>query len=271
MIRYPLKKLPILNLKKQLISKYGDNANTNGFYNQCIFVGGIIQSLRDSGYKVTTARKYSNAIKVIESSSFDLAIIDLGWYMDTSLPEKDRPSAGWMLCEEIDEKDVQRGKNTPQILFSSRFPKEPELSRIAAQRKKLPIFKEATDVVKNSLMAAVGFVESAMPGNSSTRNASDNSFNTELQHIALDTFREPIRDNRRWTLFTLIFVYISLCTLICGILLAFFKQVEIGIITTVASIISGIISSVLYKRLNTIQKTLETTRKEVLSQLEKRP
>ena len=125
-------------------------------------MGEIVQGLQDSGYRVTVARTHSDAKDEISRGEFDLAIIDLGWYMDFSIPEGKRPAAGWSLCQQIDEKDEANGKLTPQIIFSSRFPDEPELSREAARRQKLPIFKEATDNVRNSLMAAVGFVDATL-------------------------------------------------------------------------------------------------------------
>jgi len=110
-----------------------------------------------------------------------LAIIDLGWFMDSSLPKEERPAAGWSLCQQLDDKDEQRGKRTPQILFSSRFPKEPELSREAARRRKLPLFKEATDIVRHSLLAAVGFVDATLAVQRSASSASSSRFDPELQ------------------------------------------------------------------------------------------
>lgn len=148
--------------REKIIAQYGDTQQCRNFLKQCAFMGGIVQSLRDVGYHVTPARFHSDARRIINENEFDLAIIDLGWYMDDSLPETTRPAAGWSLCEELDEKDERSHRRTPQIIFSSRFPTEPELSREAARRQKLPVFKEATDIVRNSLIAAVGFVDATL-------------------------------------------------------------------------------------------------------------
>jgi hypothetical protein len=249
--------------KKQFFAK----SDNKPFFEQCIFVGDIIQTLRDSGYAITTARKFQNALKEIENSIFDLAIIDLGWHMDVSLPESERGGAGWKLCDKLDEKDLKDGRRTPQILFSNKFPEHPDLSWKAASRKKLPIYKVSTDFIKSSLMATVGFVESTAMSVSGKEPQGTDNFNHELQNIALDSFKQPIREYRQWTVFTLVFVGISLCTLITGILFTFLNKIDIGLISSVSSIISGTISAVLYKRLNSVQKLVENIRKELMDQI----
>jgi CheY-like chemotaxis protein len=158
----PPSDVPEREFRENLLAKYGDTQQNRGFAKQCQFMREIVKGLRDSGYQVTAASTYRDAEKEISEGEFDLAIIDLGWYMDFSLREDERGSAGWSLCDLLDDKDKRTGKLTPQILFSSRFPKEPELSQKAAQRQKLPMFKEPTETVRNSLMAAVGFVEATL-------------------------------------------------------------------------------------------------------------
>jgi hypothetical protein len=180
--------------QKSLLSKHGDNPQTRGFLKQCAFMEEIVQALRDLGDRVTTARTYNDAVKEVSNRYFDLAIVDLGWFMDFSLPAKDRPAAGWSLCGLLDDKDTQSGRRTPQILFSSRFPTEPELSREAARRQKLPLFKEATPTVRNSLIAAVGFVDATLSVQQSDPSSSPDHFGQELQNIALAFLREPLSD-----------------------------------------------------------------------------
>lgn len=148
--------------RQRFFSQYPKNAHNQGFLKQCMFMRTIVQALRDAGYRVTTARVHSDAKAKIRNSAFDLAIIDLGWFMDASLNEADRPAAGWALCDELDDEDKRLGRKTPQILFSSRFPSEPELSREAARRQKLPVFKEPTDTSRSALLATVAYVETTL-------------------------------------------------------------------------------------------------------------
>jgi hypothetical protein len=143
------------------------------------------------------------AIKLISEGTFDLAIIDLGWYMDSSVPVNERPCAGWSLCEKLDEKAASAATCVPQILFSSRFPTHPELSRDAARKQKLPLFKQATPVVLNSLLAAVGFVEATIAAQRGQDAADPRRFERELQDVALGYFKEAMADYRRWALLAL--------------------------------------------------------------------
>jgi hypothetical protein len=228
----------------------------------------IIQSLRDFGYHVTPARTFATAEKEITKTSFDLAIIDLGWYMDATIPQTERATAGWALCNKLDDIDVKKGRRTPQILFSSRFPDQPELSREAAKRQKLPVFKEPTANVRNSIMAAVGFVEATLATQQGNSKSAD-SYTQELRNISLSFFKEPLRDYRQWAVFTMIFVALSLLILITSITLVIFGviKVQVATLSSIASIVSGIISTLLYRRLSQTQKTVESTRTDLLKQI----
>jgi CheY-like chemotaxis protein len=170
----------VQEFRERIFAKHGDNPHNRQFVKQCVFMGEIVQALGGSGYRVTVARTYGDAAKRISDGEFDLAIIDLNWAMDLSIPEGKRENAGWRLCDLLDDKDKQAGKRTPQILFSSRFPKEPELSREAARRQKLPMFKEATETVRNSLMAFVGFVDATLAAQRSASSTSSSPFDEEL-------------------------------------------------------------------------------------------
>jgi CheY-like chemotaxis protein len=130
----PPSDVPAQKFQKQILAKYGDNPHNREFIEQCVFMGKIVQALSDSGYLVTTARTYGDAAKEISRGEFDLAIIDLGWYMDYSIPEEKRPSAGWSLCQQLDDKDQRTGKQTPQILFSSLWG-QPNYERIVRGKR----------------------------------------------------------------------------------------------------------------------------------------
>lgn len=148
--------------REQLVQQFGRKQQTLHFADQCRFVAEVIGALRDAGYLVTEARTFGEARRLAQESEFDLAIIDLGWFLDPQLGSKEQPAAGWSLCQFIDDRDALYGRHTPQIIFSSRFPTEPDLSREAARRQKLPIFKEPTPSARNSLLAAVAFVEATL-------------------------------------------------------------------------------------------------------------
>jgi hypothetical protein len=262
--------IPAQKFREHFFSDYGDSNQNRLFMEQCLFMGEVVQALRDSGYRLTTARTYKEATKVISEGNFDLAIIDLGWYMDFALPENQRPAAGWSLCDQLDERDKLSGTRTPQIVFSSRFPTEPVLSHEAARRQKLPLFKEATPVVRNSLMAAVGFVEASLTAQRFSDAKGGGRFKQELEEVAVSFFRESLHDYRRWALLTLVFVAISLALLVAGVVLAYTGIKPVATVSSITSLVTGTISALLYKRLASAQKAVETARREVLKKLEAR-
>jgi hypothetical protein len=266
----PPSDVPEREFRENLLAKYGDTQQNRGFAKQCQFMREIVKGLRDSGYQVTAASTYRDAEKEISEGEFDLAIIDLGWYMDFSLREDERGSAGWSLCDLLDDKDKRTGKLTPQILFSSRFPKEPELSQKAAQRQKLPMFKEPTETVRNSLMAAVGFVEATLSAQRSAGSTDSGYFVHQLQSIALSLFKEPLQNYRRWSFLTLFFVAISLALLVAGVVHAYVQKQPVDYVSSFSSLLSSAISALLFKQARSAQAALTSVRGEVLKQLTER-
>lgn len=264
----PADDISIENYKKQFYTRYGKDANRK-FLEQCIFMREVVENIRDLGYNVTTANEYTTAIKLIENNLYDLAIVDLGWYIDTSIEKSKRAYAGWTICDKIDYVDKHNKRLTPKFMFSSRFPSRPELSYKAAQKHILPIYKEKSEFVKNSLLALISFVELNTIVDANYKSIENRYYNKELQEIVLDSLKEPLNNYRNWTTLTIIFVSISLGTLIFGIILAYSGKIQIGIISSIASTISSIVSSILYKRLKDIQKSMENSRNVILTELQK--
>jgi hypothetical protein len=261
--------VPEAQFRSKLLLDFGDTKETHAFFEQCVFMGQVVQALRDSGYRVTTARTYGEATKVISEEAFDLAIVDLGWYMDSSVPKNERPSAGWSLCEQLDERAAKLGTRLPQILFSSRFPTQPELSREAAKHQKLPLFKQATPVVLNSLLAAVGFVEATLAAQRSEDATAPGRFKRELQDVAVGYFKETMADYRRWALLALSFVAVSLISVLAGVAMAFNGALAFATLSSVTSMLCTAIAALLYKRLDSAQKAVESTRHEVMKALDR--
>lgn len=49
---------------------------------------------------------HSTNTRQISAGDFDLAIVDLGWYMDFTIPEHERPSAGWQRGDHVAQQHV---------------------------------------------------------------------------------------------------------------------------------------------------------------------
>ena len=237
------------------------------FIDQCVFMRGVVQALRDHSYHVSTARTYKDALRQIDESDFDLAIIDLGWFIDLELTEADRPAAGWLICDHLDEKDSSGGRATPQIVFSSRFLKTPELSREAARKGKLPVYKEATQAVLESLLAAVRFVETTALGKAGDGTASQGRFRRQLEELLLKSLGMPLKEYQRWTVLTIVLVGVSFVLLLAGVVLTFTTTLEAGALSSASSLLTGAVSALLYRRLASAQRSLEKARTDLVKQL----
>jgi hypothetical protein len=155
-------------------------------------------------------------------------------------------------------------------MFSSRFPGDPELSEKAAQRQKLPMFKQPTETVRNSLMAAVGFVEATLAAQRSAGPTGSSYFEHELQSIALSLFKEPLENYRRWAFLTLFFVVISLALVVAGVVYAYLNNQKVDYVSSFSGLLSSAISGLLFKQASSAQADLTNIRGEVLKQLTER-
>ncbi len=132
------------------------------------------------------------------------------------------------------------------------------------------MFNDPTETVRNSVIAAVGFVEATISAQKSGDSESSGDFDRKLQSIAVDFFKEPLSDYRQWALLTLVFVGISLASIMVGVVLTYANGMRIETLTSVASLVSSLIAAVFYTRLVSAQKALEGARGEVLRELQSR-
>jgi hypothetical protein len=71
-------------------------------------------------------------------------------------------------------------------------------------------------------------------------------------------------------LLALVFVAISLVSVLAGIYLAYRSKIPVATLSSITSLVSGMVSALLYRRLAMAQKAVETARREVLKQLQVR-
>jgi hypothetical protein len=129
------------------------------------------------------------------------------------------------------------------------------------------MFKEATAVVRNSLIAAVGFVDSTLAAQRSAGQLGPEQFGKKLETLALDFYREPLHQYRQWALLTLVLVGLSVLLVLGGVALGLSGQVKVAVLTSISSIVSGLASTLLYKRLDTAQRDMNNARDHLVKQL----
>ena len=217
-----------------------------------------VQTLRDANYDVTVVRTYKDALELVKTTHFDIAVVDLGWFADKGLSETKRGSAGWDISAAIEEADKQlKAKPTLQIIYSRRFAEDATISMRAAEGKKLPVYKVYGDPGHQALKAAVKFIESHL-------NQTDDRVNDLWQMIRV-YWEEPLKQQRQWFKLTIAFVALSLVLLLGGVVGTVSGNVQVGTLTSISSIITGAISTLLYSQLKSMQLDVDKTR-EVMQQ-----
>lgn len=152
------------------------------FLNSFPIMRQAVATLRNAGYDVTVATGAKDALSLAAGKHFDIAIVDMGWFGDLDVPEGQREYFGWKICNAIDENDSKtQSKPTSQIIYSDRFRTIPEMSREAAQRGKLPVFKVYGEPGHEALKASVKFIEKLIE-----REAQFGQQNAELRNRELE-------------------------------------------------------------------------------------
>lgn len=223
-----------------------------------------VTTLRDAGYDVTVARTAKDALSLAKNGHFDLAIIDMGWYGDDEVPETKQPNYGWDICDAIDKTDKRLGRTpTPQIAYSNRFERKPGMSIQAASKGILPVFKIYSEAGHRALEAAVGFIKHLIERLPDPAQI-EWDFLIQLKKQILESLAMPLKQQKQWFKLTIFFVALSISLLLVGSLGAIFWNVQVGTLTSISSVLSGLISSLLYRQLQKSQKAVETSQQKVL-------
>ena len=144
---------------QQHLKKQHPNWNPK-FINESILMYHAVNTLCCADLSVSIANKYQDVKQLLQNSHFDVAIIDLGWHSDESIPPAQRGYAGWKLCETIDElNNNTECKQTIIILYSSRVAIDPSIYIHATVRGILPVLKTKSKTSFEALKAAVKFIE----------------------------------------------------------------------------------------------------------------
>jgi hypothetical protein len=238
-----------------------------GFINAIVAMRQSVKTLRGAGYDVIVARNYEDALKLIKHSHFDIAIVDLGWFADETLTRDRQEYAGWDICAAIDEADrTSQSEPTLQIVYSNRFVEDATISMQAADSGKLPVFKNYKEATHQALRASVKFIETHLISRSSPEQLAVKAIN-DLQSIMIKSLMEPLVQQKQWAQLTLVFVAVSVLLVLVGAVSAIFWDIRVGTLSSISSILTGIISSLLFFQLQRSQKTLEENLKTIRQEL----
>jgi hypothetical protein len=238
----------------------------------------VAKTLRNAAFDLTTVNKHKNAIATVKKQHFDIAVVDLGWYNDESLPRNEdyRATAGWEICKQIDESTKKLGgRPTLQIISSSRFKEEkegPDLLTTAARDGRLPFVKmEGSQLNLEALRACVRFMEKNLD-ETSPEAIAERSLQT-LERMRDKYLDEPLKELRIWTAVSLVVVCVGCVLIVAALVKATFGHLEVKVLTSLSSVITTVVGALFYRRLEKLQavlsKQLEGLRVDIKATWEK--
>jgi hypothetical protein len=142
----------------------------------------------------------------------------------------------------------------------------------AADSGKLPIFKNYTEATHQVLRASVKFIETLLTDRSPHEQFAFTAV-SDLEQMMIKSLTEPLAEQKQWSQITIIFVGISVILVLVGGVSAIFWNFQVGTLATVSSILTGIISSLLFVQLQrsrqSLKKNQETIRQEFAGAIER--
>ncbi|TET11118.1 MAG: response regulator [Candidatus Thorarchaeota archaeon] len=233
-----------------------------------------VQKLKDAGYHVDVARTLKESIDQVKKKRYDIAIIDLGWYYDKSVSSSEQPTAGWEICRAVTEANeallaskLTKGRMKPtfQIMHSQRLMGDATITMTAASRGALPVFKSYNQASHEALVAAVKFVEENAIEKSieEVRKTLAIRIASKTTEMMMQQLGTPLEEQRKWFNLTFTFVAASVALLLIGVITVIFGNLPVGTLSSLGSIISGIISALLFRHLHKSQASAKENRKEI--------
>jgi hypothetical protein len=230
-----------------------------------------VRRLQNDGYDLTCINSFSKAKKIIRDHTFDIIIVDLGWSGDKSLQKQGSGHKGWELAEAISEIDKRQNRKTPVIMYSIKFLKNPELSRIAAQKSILPVFKSESSGIegRESLMAAINFIRTQISSLTNKEQLGIKSLSTS-HDILTNMMSEALRQYRMWFFATISSASISAFVLVASGMYVLISNDKVsGIYTTISGILVNVFTVLFVRELHKAKEEVNKCREEVRVSLSK--
>jgi len=239
-----------------------------GFINAFPEMRLAVKTLESTGYEVDIANKSEEAFSLINDNQYDIAIVDLGWFADDKIPESEKDEYGWKICKAINKVDEDRGTSTPQIMFSNRFYRKPEISVAAADRRILPIFKNYEESGNKALMASVKFIENLMK-TSSPLDVLVDEFKAH-RAILVQQGKANLEHYYLWSKRTYYVMVAGVVVILIGVIYGmFWNQQLTGFLTAVTGILTNLISKLFLDQLNKMRTTAENFTKDMSAKYDK--
>ncbi len=211
---------------------YKDTEFAEGF----VFIRKLINLLRARGYSVDCADTPAKVIDLVKNETYDVVVLDLGWYTIENIPYDDRMILGWQLAE-----GIHRNSSAQILMFSNRFYDDQELARTAAEKGCLPVYKSYDEACARNLLVTI------------------------LWAILKKSLTETLRDEQKLYSFRMyrrlsnvLFVSIvsSLLLLLSTVVLVVTNQTTSTIASSIFGVVATFVSGVIYKYVAAYQKAI---------------
>ena len=133
-------------IRNYYLKLYKDSGFAEGF----VFMRKLIKLARERGYEVDCVSTPPKVIDLVKKETYEVVVLDLGWYTFDKLPYDERMVLGWKLAKEI-----QQNSSAQILMFSNRFFEDQELARTAAEMGCLPVYKSYDEVCARNMLVTI--------------------------------------------------------------------------------------------------------------------
>lgn len=196
------------------------------FADGCVFLYRLLNLLRNQGYSIDIANTPADALRLAASESYDVIVLDLGWWTlrDISLDEK--MVLGFRLADEIRKKS-----RAPILMFSNRFAQDETLARTAAEKGCLPVYKSYDKVGEQSVLVTIRWAV--------FQQTLDVTVGNELKFISLRMYRQLSN-------VLLGSIISAVALLFVAVVLAVFQKTSASIVASIFGTVTTFLNAAIY-------------------------
>ena len=98
--------------EQEVLEHYSKRYKDSGFAAGFVFIYKLMKFLKAQNYEVDSANTPSKAIELVKRRTYDVIILDLGWWTIESMAYDDKMILGWRIA-----KDIQQNSPAQYLCF----------------------------------------------------------------------------------------------------------------------------------------------------------
>jgi hypothetical protein len=221
--------------EQEVLEHYSKRYKDSGFAAGFVFIYKLMKFLKAQNYEVDSANTPSKAIELVKSRTYDVIILDLGWWTIESMAYDDKMILGWRIA-----KDIQQNSPAQILMFSNRFYENQELANTTAEMGCLPVYKSYDDAGMKNLLVTTRWATLRKPLG---------------QVISDETKAYSFRMYRRFSNVLLGAIISSVILLLVSVALAAANKTPANVITSVFGVVITFVNGAIYKYVSEYRKS----------------